>query len=129
MRMLVYAAVGLFYAGAALAETSTAPTVSYFAAHPGEQREQMRACANDPGTARHVPACTNAYEAGLDRAAREAKARADASYQAQLGQRQSDVSLLVNKLKFCNALADPIDRRMQGCPAAYAQAQAMRAKP
>jgi hypothetical protein len=57
MRMLVYAAAGLFYAGAALAETSTAPTVSYFAAHPGEQREQMRACANDPGTARHVPAC------------------------------------------------------------------------
>lgn len=129
MKAFVYAAAGLLYASAALAQAaSTAPTVAWFAAHPREQRSQMQACANDPGTAHHVPACENAYEAGLGRAAQEARARADESYQAQIGQRQASVSALVTKLQFCNLLKDPIDRRMQGCPAAYAQAQALRAR-
>jgi hypothetical protein len=111
----------------AMAESSPAPTVSWFLAHPAALHDQMRSCANDPGTAKHVPACENAYQANLSRAAQEAQARADEAYYAQVGARQASLHALTGKLQFCNALADPVDRRIQGCAAAYAQAETLRA--
>jgi hypothetical protein len=124
---IIYRAVAcIFVVTPAYAENHT---VSWYVAHPAEMRQQLSACFDDPGHAKHVANCENALSAQdrhtlVDARSHLAQLNAETD-NAKIRAWQAHPDQLLNKLKICNQLPAQVARQATDCVQAFAVAEGL----